>query len=155
MSTNHNDTFYIQSGVTWPVTCITTSSSIRPYGYKESYLTPDVCPDCVNELLAAADHNECGDCDGCDDFVYPVPTHVVFSGKQTHVFFEDGTKVSVSRKDDDPEDREHAVASAIAHRVFGSKTQFRKFVAQAKVQLTKEEKKAKKASKLADDEFPF
>jgi hypothetical protein len=57
-----------------------------------------------------------------------LPTKIVFSGDHTHVFWKDGSKVSVIRKVDDPYDPEHAVASAIAHRLFGSKTKFRKFV---------------------------
>ena len=80
---------------------------------------------------------------------FTVPTKVVFNGDTTIVFWKDGDKTIVKRKWDDPVDPEHAVASAIAQKLFGSKTKFRKFVARGHRQLTKNEKKN------LEDDLPF
>lgn len=95
------------------------------------------------------------------------PERVIFSGVHTHVFWNDGTKTSVAWGGADGEDYdpEHAVAMCIAHKVLGSKSKFKKFVATGKFQLSKQDRKdikdAKKAAQLVggerntEDEFPF
>lgn len=79
---------------------------------------------------------------------FPLPTKIVFSGDYTHVFWEDDSKTSVKLMVGDPYDEEHAVASAIAHKLFGSKTKFRKFVESGYHQLVKVKNKV-------EDDFPF
>ena len=92
---------------------------------------------------------------------YIHPSRIVFNGDHTHVFWNDGTKISVKRMEGDIPDRKHAVASAIATKIFGSRSKFNKFVDGGYVQPTKEEKKAEKEAKKAlkdaeeNFEWPF
>ena len=92
---------------------------------------------------------------------YVRPSRIVFSGDHTHVFWSDGTKISVKRMEGDTPDRKHAVASAVAIKIFGSRSKFNKFVDSGHVQPTKEEKRAdKEAEKAVKDaeenfEWPF
>lgn len=86
------------------------------------------------------------------------PTHVVFDGDVTVVFFDDDTKVIVRRKEDDLEDREHAVSAAIAQKVMGSKNQLVKIVRQAEAQwektkVSREKAEAKKEAKRREREL--
>jgi hypothetical protein len=67
---------------------------------------------------------------GKKELVFPKPTHVIQSNDMTHVFWSDGTKTSVKWDGKDIPDVEHAVAVAIAHKMFGSKNKFKKFVAE-------------------------
>jgi hypothetical protein len=102
-----------------------------------------------------------------DEDEFLEPERVIFSGVHTHVFWNDGTKTSVTWGGADGEDYdpEHAVAMCIAHKVLGSKSKFKKFVAAGKFQLNKQDRKdikdAKKTARLAggeksaEDEFPF
>jgi len=75
------------------------------------------------------------------------PTHVIFNGDATIVFFEDETKIVVRRLATDPEDRHHAISAAIAAKVMGSKNQVLKLVKNAHVELTKEQREEKKQLK--------
>ena len=75
------------------------------------------------------------------------PTHVIFNGDATIVFFEDETKIVVRRMEGDPEDRHHAVSAAIAEKVMGSKNQVSKLVRNAHVELTKEQREEQKQLK--------
>lgn len=67
------------------------------------------------------------------------PTRVTFNGLTTIVFWSDDTKTIVRCGEEDVYDRERAVASAIAHRMFGSKNQFKKFVASGYEAMSVEE----------------
>lgn len=58
----------------------------------------------------------------------PVPERVIFNGRTTIVFFSDGSKEIVRCGDFDEYDADAAVAWAIAHKLFGSKSKFKKFV---------------------------
>ena len=95
----------------------------------------------------------------CDRYV--IPEKIVFNGDHTHVFWKDGTRVSVKRMEGDTPDRKHAVASAIAIEIFGTRSKFNKFVDGGHVQPTKEEKKAAKDARKAlkdakeNFEWPF
>ena len=66
------------------------------------------------------------------------PKRVTFNGLTTIVFWEDD-KTIVRCSEEDVYDRERAVASAIAHRMFGSKNQFKKFVASGYEAMSVEE----------------
>lgn len=92
-------------------------------------------------------------------FAMPKPSRVTFSGNVTICFWPDGSKEMVRCKDGDEFDEEYAVAMCIAHHIFRSKNQFKKFVASAYSEPTKEERKLakeeRKSMKSNMDEFPF
>lgn len=67
------------------------------------------------------------------------PTRVTFNGLTTIVFWSDDTKTIVRCSNEDVYDRERAVASAVAHRMFGSKNQFKKFVSNGYEAMTVQE----------------
>ena len=78
----------------------------------------------------------------------PSPERVVFNGKTTVVRFTDGTKEVVRCGDLDQYDRDAAVAWAIVHKLFGSKSQFKKFVQKNSVTtMTVEEEQIRQAAK--------
>lgn len=77
------------------------------------------------------------------------PSRVTFSGNTTICFWPDGSKQIVRCKDGDEFDKEYAVAMCVAHHVFGSKNQFKKFVKAGYIEPTKEERKVIKDSKEA------
>lgn len=78
------------------------------------------------------------------------PEHVTFNDKTTVVFWKDKTKTIVTCGEHDVFDPEHGVAMAIAHKMFGSKNQFKKFVkTKSYTSLSKElREKRKELAKL-------
>jgi DNA/RNA-binding domain of Phe-tRNA-synthetase-like protein len=60
--------------------------------------------------------------------VIPKPKRVIFNGLATICFWEDGSKTMVKMSAGEDYDQETAVAMCIAHKLFGSKNQFKKFV---------------------------
>lgn len=72
------------------------------------------------------------------------PVRVIFSGITTICFWEDGSKTIVKKCAGEDYDQETAVAMCIAHKMFGSKNQFKKFVESGYEELPKTEKKKKK-----------
>jgi hypothetical protein len=75
------------------------------------------------------------------------PERITFSGLTTVVFWKDNSKTIVKCSCSDVYDREHAVAMAIAHKMFGSKNQFKKFVSSGYVAMTLEEEENRKMEK--------
>ena len=67
------------------------------------------------------------------------PKRVTFNGLTTIVFWSDDTKTIVRCGEEDVYERERAVASAIAHKIFSSKNQFKKFVASGYEAMSVEE----------------
>lgn len=87
------------------------------------------------------------------------PERIVFNEKTTVLFWKDKSKTIVTCGENDVYDSEHGVAMAIAHKMFGSKNQFKKFVKNnSHTEVSKEEKlkrkeeqKNKKSAKLQHD----
>jgi hypothetical protein len=87
------------------------------------------------------------------------PERVLFQGTTTIVFWSDNTKSIVKCNVVDNYDRETAVAFAVAHKMFGSKKKFQKFVAagfEAMTVTEEQEREAEKArKKIAKEETSF
>jgi len=85
----------------------------------------------------------------------PTPERVTYNGTTTIVFWSDNTKTMVKCGADEY-DREIAVAMAVAHKLFGSKSKFKKFAANGYVAMTVEEEayreEIKEAKKRERDE---
>jgi hypothetical protein len=75
------------------------------------------------------------------------PERITFNGLTTVVFWKDNSKTIVRCSEADLYDPEHAVAMAISHKMFGSKHQFKKFVASGYVAMTLEEEDKRRMEK--------
>lgn len=75
-----------------------------------------------------------------------IPKQIIYSGNTTICFWKDGTKTMVRCEGDDFSE-EQGVALCIAKKVFGNRSRFLKAVRSGKHELTKEEKKSRKAEK--------
>ena len=82
-----------------------------------------------------------------NEVVVAQPRKIVFQGKTTIVFWSDNTKTMVRCGDLDVYDREAAVAFAVAHKLFGSKSKFKKFVSDGFEAMSVEEENIRQAVK--------
>lgn len=68
-----------------------------------------------------------------------IPKKIIYSGRATIVFWQDGTKTVVKREKGAKDDKYQAVCSALAIKTYGTNSHFKK--------LIKEAEKAKKIPK--------
>ena len=69
----------------------------------------------------------------------PVPKRVIYNGRTTVVIWSDKSKTIVRCMPEDAYNREQAVATAIAERLFKTKAEFKRLVRSGNVQKTVEE----------------
>lgn len=60
--------------------------------------------------------------------VTPLIHHVIFNGPATIVFWKDGTKTVVKRKDGDSDNKHHAIMYATLKKMFGSTSAANKYM---------------------------
>jgi len=75
------------------------------------------------------------------------PKRIVIDGKITACFFEDGEKIVVRCGEGDTFSEEVGVAEAIARKLYGNRTRFKKAIANAEHPAHPEKKKKKKLVK--------
>ena len=84
-----------------------------------------------------------------------IPTKVTFSGPCTIVWFPDETKIVVRCSENEQYSHENAIAQAIMNKLFGSRSQFTKFVDE-QVRINEEIEEKKELSRRKKwNEIPF